>query len=106
MAEAGEERYARGAEPGSVECRADGAVRRPGRGERDEAPTRLGGAPTRLGEAAESGDRIAAQARHGVQTIRHDLEMNIAEIADRDPGSTAITLHEIREALQRVGHEH
>ncbi len=32
--------------------------------------------------------------------------MNIAEIADRDPGSTAITLHEIREALQRVGHEH
>lgn len=65
MAEAGEERYARGAEPGSVECRADGAVRPPGRGERDEAPARLG-------EAAESGDRIAARARHGIQTIRHD----------------------------------
>ncbi len=32
--------------------------------------------------------------------------MNIAEIADRDHGSTAITLREIREALQRVGHQH
>ncbi|KOV77743.1 MULTISPECIES: hypothetical protein [unclassified Streptomyces] len=63
VAEGGEERYARGAEPGSVECRADGAVRRPGRGERDEAPARLG-------EAAEHGDRTAARARHGIQTIR------------------------------------
>ncbi|WP_031026567.1 hypothetical protein [Streptomyces sp. NRRL WC-3725] len=81
-------------------------MRRPGRGERDGAPARLGGAPARLGGAAENGDRTATQARHGIQTIRRDLEMNIAEIADRDPGSTAITLHEIREALQRVGHEH
>lgn len=59
-----------------------------------------------LGEFPErlDGNRFAGvPARH-----RGDLEAagrHFAAIADRD-GSTAITPHETRQALQRVGHQH
>ncbi|MEV5149170.1 hypothetical protein AB0L14_33450 [Streptomyces sp. NPDC052727] len=103
LAEAGdpaaaEEWYARGAELGSVECLTNGALLRAGRGEWDEAPALLD-------EAAESGDRTAAHARHGIRTIRYELEKCATALAEAerngDPEAAYGALRELKDPEHR-----